>query len=193
MTADALRHDPALPAINDDTIDHHCFGCGNGNPHGLRLRFRPLPDGGVWADFTPARDHEGYMGMTHGGILSTIADEAMSWAMTHAGDLGVTARMSLAFRRPARLGSPLRVEAWVAGRRARTVETRAEIRDRSSGELLLEAEGRFVRVSKAQAAAWRDAYGAQIDGTAFGAAAMRNAGAEIAADAGRERPGRNVG
>jgi hypothetical protein len=49
------------------------------------------------------------------------------------------------------------------------------LRDRDSGDLLAEAEGRFIRVSKEQAATWREAYGAGIAGSAFGAAAMRHA------------------
>lgn len=168
--------DVTIPAINDDTIDHHCFGCGNRNPAGLRLRFRPLADGGVWATFTPTPAHEGYMGMTHGGILSTILDEAMSWAVTHAGDLGVTARMALIFRKPVRLGQEIRVLAWVVGRKARAVDTRAEARDADTGVVLAEAEGRFMRVTPEQAVAWREAYGGQIDDSTFGAAARRNAG-----------------
>lgn len=174
--SDGYEFDATVPSINDDTIDHRCFGCGNQNPSGLRLRFRPLDDGGVWATFTPSRDHAVYMGMTHGGILSAIADEAMSWAVTHAGDLGVTARMTMTFRRPVRLGQDIRVLAWVVGRKARAVDTRAEIRDPESGELLAGAEGRFMRVTPEQAAAWREAYGDRIEDSAFGAAARRNAG-----------------
>lgn len=178
MTERESRYGYSVDPINEDTIEHGCFGCGNGNPHGLRLRFRPLPDGGVWADFTPAREHEGYLGLTHGGILSTVADEAMSWAVTTAGDLGVTARMSLTFRQPAQLGDALRVEAWTTNRRSRTIDTRAEIRSRVTGELLTAAEGRFVRVSRAQAAAFRAGYGDAIDESAFGVAARRNAGSD---------------
>jgi acyl-coenzyme A thioesterase PaaI-like protein len=116
------------------------------------------------------------MGMTHGGILSTILDEAMSWAVTHAGDLGVTARMTLTFRRPVRLGQQIRVLAWVTGGKARLIDTRAEVHDLETGELLASAEGRFMRVRPEQAAAWRELYGDQIDDSAFGAAARRNAG-----------------
>jgi acyl-coenzyme A thioesterase PaaI-like protein len=167
--------DPSDPAINEDTIDHYCFGCGNGNPAGLRLRFRPLADGRVWAEFVPLRQHEGYLGMTHGGILATILDEAMSWAVTNAGDLGVTARMTTTFRHPVRLGESLRVVGSIASRRSRTIETRAELFSVATGTLLAEAEGRFVRVSREQAAAWRDAYGVVDDESVFGQAAMRNA------------------
>jgi len=179
MNESLQRHDASIQPINEDTIDHHCFGCGNGNPHGLRLRFRTLSDSGFWADFTPTRDHEGYMGMTHGGILSTVADEAMSWAVTAVGDLGVTARMSLTFRRPAHLGDTLRVEAWIVSRRSRTIDTRAEIRSIATGELLAAADGCFVRVSRDQAAAFRDGYGQEADETAFGAAARRNSGIDV--------------
>lgn len=168
--------DETIPAINEDTIDHNCFGCGDLNRNGLRLRFRPLPDGGVWASFTPAASHEGYMGMAHGGILSTVLDEAMSWAVTYHGDLGVTARLSLTFRMPARLNTDLRALAWVTARRARTIDTRAELRDADTGSLVAEAEGRFVRVSREQAGRWRDAYGTGIEGSVFGDAASRNAG-----------------
>ncbi len=116
------------------------------------------------------------MGMTHGGILSTILDEAMSWAVTHSGDLGVTARMTLSFRRPVRLEQQIRVLAWVVGRKARAIDARAEVRDIETGTVLAAAEGRFMRVTSEQAAAWREAYGDQIDGSSFGAAARRNAG-----------------
>jgi acyl-coenzyme A thioesterase PaaI-like protein len=168
-------YDESVPPINDDTVGHYCFGCGDENPFGLRLRFRPLGDDGVWAAFTPAREHEGYLGLTHGGILTTVLDEAMSWAATHTGDLGVTARLTLTFRRAARVGAPLRVSAWVLNRRSRTIDSRAELRDTATGELLVEAEARFVRVSKEQAAAWRAAYSG-TDDSAFGRAAARNAG-----------------
>jgi acyl-CoA thioesterase FadM len=84
--------------------------------------------------------------------------------------------MSLAFRRPVRLGQEIRVLAWVVGRKARAVDTRAELRDRETGELLATAEARFMRVTPEQAQAWREAYGDQIDASAFGAAARRNAG-----------------
>jgi acyl-coenzyme A thioesterase PaaI-like protein len=169
--------DDTLPAINADTVEHHCFGCGDANPHGLRLRFRPRAHGGVWARFCPTRDHEGYLGMTHGGILSTVLDEAMSWAVTYAGDLGVTARMTLTFRQPARVGEDLLVLAVITGSRARAVDTSAEVRRTVDNALIAEAEGRFVRVSKLQAAAWRAAYGVPEDASsAFGRAAARNAG-----------------
>ena len=165
----------SIPPINEDQVGHHCFGCGGLNPIGLRLRFRPLDDGRVWAEFVPTREHEGYLGMVHGGITATLLDEAMNWAVTAAGDIAVTARMSVVYRKPLEVGRAVRVAATVVGRRSRAIEARAEVRGIDSGEVLAEAEGRFVRVSAAQAAAWRAAYGAEHDDSTFAAAARRTA------------------
>lgn len=171
-----MEFDPSLPAINETEVEHYCFGCGIQNPHGLKLRFRRCKSGGIWADFTPERTHEGYLGMTHGGILATIVDEAMSWAVTDSGDIGVTARMSLTFRRPARVGEPLRAIGSVSQRRGRAIDAVARIVTVESGETVAEASARFIRVSPEQAREWRDAYGTEGDDSIFGEAMTRQSG-----------------
>jgi len=150
--------DPQAPVINETPVPHHCFGCGALNEHGLKLRFRACGEGCVWAEFTPDRRFEGYLGMVHGGVLATMLDEAMSWAITSSGDFAVTARMNTAFRTPAMVGRRLRVEGRVVGARRRLVDTAARIVDVESGEVIAEADAVFMRVSEDQAAAWRAAY-----------------------------------
>lgn len=170
-----MEFDPSFPALNETDVEHYCFGCGKLNPHGLVLRFRRRAGGGIWADFTPQRVHEGYLGMTHGGILATVVDEAMSWAITDGGEIGVTAKMSLTFRRPARVGEALRVVGQVSGARSRAIDAQASIIVIESGELVAEAEARFIKVSSEQAQEWRDAYGAEGDSSPFGEAMTRRA------------------
>ncbi len=171
-----IEFDPSLPAINETEVEHYCFGCGRQNPYGLLLRFRHCASDGIWADFTPLRRHEGYLGMTHGGILATIADEAMSWAVMDSGDIGVTARMSLTFRRPARVGEPLRAVGRVTQRRGRAIDAEARIVTLEGDEVVAESSARFIRVSTEQAREWRDAYGAAGDDSVFGAAMTRQSG-----------------
>ena len=87
--------------------DHYCFGCGRLNPNGLYLHFYPLDDeSGIWAPFTPLREHEGYMGMVHGGIISTILDEVMTVALParSGGDRAALDR----YRKPVEVGVPTR-------------------------------------------------------------------------------------
>ena len=78
------------------------------------------------------------------GILATIADEAMSWAITDSGEIGVTAKMSLTFRRPARVGEALRVVGQVTRARSRAIDATAAITTIDGGELVAEPYLRLV-------------------------------------------------
>lgn len=136
--------------------DHGCFGCGDLNPQGLRLKFY-RSDSGVQAEFTPRAEHEGYTHLTHGGIVSTLLDEAMSWAVIDSGRLAVTARMEIAFRRPVAVSQPVTVVGRVVRDRGRLVETVGELRGQD-GTLLASASGTFARVSEAQQREWEATY-----------------------------------
>lgn len=174
MSIDPSNFDASFEIINDSLSEHHCFGCGDLNPNGLMLRFRKLAvDEGVWARFTPTRAHEGYLGMVHGGILSTMLDEAMSWAITSAGDLGVTAKMEVAFRKPASIGEPLVVVGSVDARHRKLIDVRGRLYRESDYTVVAESEARFMVVSPEQAAAWREEYRADESST-FGRAASGN-------------------
>lgn len=149
--------DRDAPPIARDTREHHCFGCGVLNATGLQLVFRRSP-AGVWAELQPDKRFEGYVGMVHGGVLTAMLDEAMSWAITASGDFAVTARLNTTFRSPARIGSVLRVEGRVTEQRRRVVDTAATITDIEAQTVVASAEGRFMRVSEEQAASWRETY-----------------------------------
>lgn len=134
--------------------DHACFGCGELNPIGLRLAFYRRGES-IEAKFTARPEHEGYIGLVHGGILATVLDEAMSWAVIAATKrLMVTARMELAYRHPVCVGQPLVVRGWVEEDRGRLVRARAELRDAVDGRLLVEAQGTFLRAPAEQERAW---------------------------------------
>jgi uncharacterized protein (TIGR00369 family) len=136
--------------------DHGCFGCGERNPIGLKLAFFREGEA-VEAEFIPCPHHEGYVGMVHGGIIGALLDEAMSWAVIAGGRLAVTAQMTLRFRRPVRVGEPVRVRGEVADDGGRTVQARAVLLD-SDGAVLAEASGTYVRVDEAQQRAWEERY-----------------------------------
>jgi len=142
--------------------DHYCFGCGKNNPYGLHLHFYPLDDeSGIWTPFTPQREHEGYVGMVHGGIITTVLDEVMAWSLYRHDAWAVTARMSVTFRRPVEVG----VEALAIGRvvsnRGRLIDVAGEVRRVADDVLLAEAVATFARVSDEQAVAWRARYAPQ--------------------------------
>ena len=69
------------PATSDSFLtvrsDHACFDCGDDNPIGLHLRFAPDGDG-VITSFIPGPEHQGFHDVVHGGIISSVLDEAMA-------------------------------------------------------------------------------------------------------------------
>jgi uncharacterized protein (TIGR00369 family) len=122
-----------------------CFGCGDQNPKGLKLAFR-LEDGVAVAEFDPDPDYQGFPSHMHGGLVATMLDEAMGWAIYGKGVWAMTARMQVRFRQPVPLDRRLRVSARVVNQRHRLFQARGELRD-ESGTLLAEGEGVFFRVT----------------------------------------------
>jgi acyl-coenzyme A thioesterase PaaI-like protein len=137
--------------------DHWCFGCGRQNPIGLKLTF--FEDGEqVWAPWTPCHEHQGYEGIVHGGLITTVLDEVMGWAIYVRKLWAVTGSMNIHFRKPVQIGEPLTARAWVASVSGRKVDVRAELRRDSDGQLLADATALFIRVPEEQASAWQGRY-----------------------------------
>jgi uncharacterized protein (TIGR00369 family) len=137
--------------------DHWCFGCGRQNPIGLKLTF--YEDGEqVWAPWTPQREHQGYEGIVHGGLITTVLDEVMGWAIYVRQLWAVTGSMNVRFRKPVPVGEALTARAWVASVSGRKVDVRAQLTRNSDGQILADATALFIRVSEEQASAWQGRY-----------------------------------
>jgi uncharacterized protein (TIGR00369 family) len=108
MTAESLT-----PLIYDS--QHGCFGCGDLNSSGLRLRFFTHAESGVVCHFRMPRRFQGPHGFSHGGIIATVLDEAMSKAIhasPHArGLMAMTRHIEVDYRRPVPLATPLVLRA----------------------------------------------------------------------------------
>ena len=157
-----MTSDPAKPPVTEvgrfDFAPHNCFACGTLNTGGLGLTMHVEP-GRSWTVLTLDRRFEGWEGMAHGGILCTILDEVMAWALVGEDNWGVTARMSVDFRKPVAIGQPIRAEGWTTVSRRRIVDAAGQIVDAASGTVLASAEGRYVAASEARKQALREAYG----------------------------------
>lgn len=146
--------------LRDDVTDHNCFGCGRLNTHGLHLELVPDPDGdGVIARFVPSLHEEGYTGMVHGGIISTVMDEVMAWSLYRQGIWAVTGELTTRYRKPVLLGEPTIARGSVLRDRGRAIEMHGEIRRETDGLLLAEGKATFIRVPRHQAADWQQRYG----------------------------------
>jgi len=132
--------------------DHYCFACGERNPDGLRLKISYPEPGRCRIEFVPERKYQGWEGVMHGGIISTILDEAFAHALggpdRAPGEAAVTAEMTVRFKKPVRIGRKLVAEGRVTNVKGRVVECESVIRDESGLELA-SAAGKLVRLKKA--------------------------------------------
>ena len=92
-----------------------CFGCGQANDHGLKMRFST--DGRAMYSFLMVPGHlAGWSNLVHGGVSATILDEIMSRAVLFlTRSVGVTRSMSIELLHPVRVGEALVAEGRLVG------------------------------------------------------------------------------
>ena len=127
---------------------HCCFACGTANPIGLNLKFYRVEDT-VRTEITLGKYHEGWENMAHGGIVSTLLDETMSWVIIYFKKLFlVTRKMDVKYVKPVPIGTPLTVIARLTDDSdPPKIRTRAEIRD-EKGSLLVRGRAEFVALQE---------------------------------------------
>jgi uncharacterized protein (TIGR00369 family) len=135
---------PTTPSFEFEP--HNCFACGSLNEHGLQLDLH-LGDGRSWTELALSAQFEGWVGIAHGGILATLLDEVMSWALVAQDNWGVTARLAVDFRRPVPIGQPIRAEGWIVRSRRRLVDTGGHVVD-SGGTVLARADAVYLTVDE---------------------------------------------
>ncbi|MBW2064276.1 MAG: PaaI family thioesterase [Deltaproteobacteria bacterium] len=124
---------------------HHCFACGTENSRGLNLYFY-RDDDWVCSDVVLEKWHEGWENMAHGGILSTLLDEIMSWTIIYFKRIFfVTRKMEVRYLKPVVIGEPLSVRGRISEERPPRITARAEILN-DSGSVLVKGMGEFVEI-----------------------------------------------
>ena len=83
--------------------------------------------------------------MVHGGIISTILDEAMTKLAYSLGMNAVTGKLTVRFKNPLLIGEKVRVTGRVIKESGRTVEASAEA-VKEDGTVVAVAEGLLVKV-----------------------------------------------
>ena len=126
-------------------FDGHCFGCGQLNTEGLRLKFEPGPDGSA-AEYTVPERFQSWAGMAHGGVVALMLDEAVGWAAWHAGHPGVTGRLQVSYRRPLKLGEHVRIVGRVDNVRRTLVYVTAYVENAADHSRVADATATLMEV-----------------------------------------------
>ena len=118
------------------------------NPGGLRLRFKIDPgEKTLRTTFVPSDVYQGWDGIVHGGILSTLLDEAVAKLAYELGYDAVTAKLSITFRKPAKVNRPLFVFGKLEKITSRLIEGSARIED-AEGDMVAEGTARLIVLNR---------------------------------------------
>jgi acyl-coenzyme A thioesterase PaaI-like protein len=137
---------------------HNCFACGTLNATGMQLAIHVERDRS-WTNLVLDRRFQGWDGIAHGGILCTVLDEVMAWALVGQDNWGLTARIAIEFKRPAHVGQELHAEGWVVRARRRLVDARGRIEDATTGEELATGEAIYVAADPSRKRELQERYG----------------------------------
>ena len=133
-----------------DKANNLCFACGKDNPIGLKLQFTDEGEV-IKGQFTPGELHQGWSGVTHGGILYTLLDEAGGYVVTHAGLTCITVKSEVRFNSLAPINEPIQISAQITKKTSRLVETEA-ILSHQDGSVVAKNLSLWYIVSKADTA-----------------------------------------
>ena len=126
--------------------DGMCFGCGQNNPIGLKLEFDLDKENlTVEGRFTAKTEHAGYTGIMHGGLVTTLLDEAMVKLIWDVGISAVTASLEVRMVRPGPVCRELTIRARVDSQKGRIIHTSAEVED-ADGNVLARGKAKCMRV-----------------------------------------------
>jgi acyl-coenzyme A thioesterase PaaI-like protein len=126
-----------LIAISKKSSDHNCFGCGPDNDFGLKMEFYTNKERDAVYSWLAVPDHvSGWGSVVHGGIVTTILDEAMGWAAAAIlQKFFLTKTLTTNFYQPVFIGQEIFVSGDVLEtRNNREAEVQAAIYD-SNGKL----------------------------------------------------------
>jgi len=127
-------------------VDHMCFGCSPNNPIGLKLKFQWEGDT-VYTTFRAGKEHQGYNGHMHGGLISTLLDETMAQWLWLRNIPCMTAEMTVRYSRAVPIDQELRVEAQcVSERRGRLFEMQGKV-ILAGGTVAVRSTAKFLVVS----------------------------------------------
>jgi uncharacterized protein (TIGR00369 family) len=127
--------------------NQHCYVCGKKNPLGLGVDFEiDRQARAIRANFRPSEDHQGYESIVHGGILSSLLDEAMAKLAYSLGIPAVTAEITVKFKAPAAPGDELHVSGRLIEETKKLILAEATI---TRGPVVIaEAKGKLLRTEE---------------------------------------------
>lgn len=131
---------------------YDCFGCAPDNPIGLHMEFFEEGEQ-VICFWRPQEHYEGWVGVLHGGIVSTLVDETAGWVVTRKLQAaGMTSRLNMRFHKPLMSNeTQITIKAHLAEQR-RNIATIVATVENAHGEVCAEGQAIYFVLSDEKSA-----------------------------------------
>jgi acyl-coenzyme A thioesterase PaaI-like protein len=142
-----LKTEDGWKPLQSFSSDDHCFACGSKNPFGLHMQL--LTEGNrVGANVVVPGHLCGWGRLVHGGIITTLLDETMSWTAIHLlKRLILTRTMEIEFIQPVAPNIPLRTEGRIESRNKNTEALVSAALYDETDRVCATSRGRFALIS----------------------------------------------
>ena len=141
------REVTGIATVDDPAVGERWYHpvYGPGSPLAPPLVFTEVGEGRVRGEVTLGKAYEGPPGHVQGGVSAALLDHALGRAARSGGHGGLTASLTVRYRRPVPLGTPLVVQAEIQGTEGRRASTTATVTAAADPATVL-AEGEAVLV-----------------------------------------------
>ena len=138
----SVPRESALTALRTGTHPF-CLVCSHSNPMGLGVTYTLQEDGSVCASFLPHAALEGFPGLLHGGIIAALLDGAMLQCVFAHGYVGMTAELTVRYRKPVLVGGETLIRGWLIRATVPLFHLQAELTQGGCVKAL--ATGKFIQ------------------------------------------------
>ena len=137
-----------IATVDDPEIGERWYSpvYGPGNPVAPPMEASSTPDGRASGRVTLGKPHEGPPGLVHGGVVATLLDHVLARSARAAGHGGLTASLTVSYRRPVHLGVPLVITGELVSVEGRRATATARVVAEEAPEITL-AEGEATLVA----------------------------------------------
>ena len=131
---------------------YNCFGCAPENPIGLHMDFYEDGDD-IRCFWIPQNHYQGWLGVLHGGIISTLIDETAGWVVTRKLQAaGMTSRLEVKFHKAIRSDeTQISIRARISEQKRNIVVIHVEV-ENAHGVVCAEGDATYFVLSEEKSA-----------------------------------------
>lgn len=131
--------------MREEFLRKFSFFSGQENEQSFKINYQVNEEEkSVKAIFVPDDHHTSYQNTVHGGLMAALLDDAMAYAINHAGDVAFTGKLEIRFKTPPQLGEELHIEARVDEKKRSLYYTLGKITSKQ-GQVFAEAKAVFMQ------------------------------------------------